>query len=54
MLQGNIVVDKEYYMFEPIENWNGPFFNNLLNTNKFAFPKTMIKPIVYLDFSDNL
>lgn len=53
LLQGSIDVDKEYFMFEPIDNWNGPFITNLLNTNEFTFPQNLIKPIAYLDFSDN-
>lgn len=54
VLQGKIEIDKEYFMFEPIDHWNGPFFNNLLNTNETTLPKSLLKPFVSLDFSENL
>lgn len=53
-LKGFLEMDKEYYMYEPVDHWNGPFYDNLLSTNEISLPKCLIKPIISLDFSDNL
>ncbi|KAK8837604.1 hypothetical protein M9Y10_036135 [Tritrichomonas musculus] len=53
-LQGTLDIGKEYFMFEPTDHWNGPLFDNLLNTSEMTLPKILTKPIISLDFSDNL
>ena len=52
-LQGTLDIEEEYFMFEPIDHWNGPLFDNILNTNEITLPKRLIKPIISLDFSEN-
>ena len=54
ILQGEVEIDKEYFVFEPVDQWNGPFFDNLLNTSEVTLSKSLIKPIILLDFSGNL